>query len=192
MSVYISFLFIITSSFIINNNNNNINSILILLILYTCQIITDNNLTTSLTKYKHVIFGTTASLLISSCLQANGIINIISDIITVFIKLPSFYLFFTMHLFSSVASLFLSNVAVVSILIPAIKITCSNDNILLYKLMCCIIHGASCCFASPTGYHTNLLINSIAGYQCKDFMKVGIPLHLITSITFSITIYNIL
>jgi uncharacterized protein with PhoU and TrkA domain len=191
ISFIVSFLVIILSGFVINHNNNNINSIIILLFLYIFQIITDEDINKTFYKYKNVILGTSASLLLSRCLEYNGIIILISKFFNIIIELPNIYIYLITHLVSSFSSLFLSNVAVVSILIPVIKLSCVNKTNLIYPLTFCIIHGASCCFASPTGYHTNLIINSIAGYQCKDFIKFGFLLHIICSFTFSISMYYI-
>ena len=190
--LYTSFLVIIISGFVIKENNNNVNSIVLLLGLYICKVITDDTLCNGFLKYKNILFSTTASLLLSTCLEINGITKLISKIILYFTRFPDIYLYFLIHFFTSISSLLLSNIAVVSVLIPAAKIVCL-DNLQMYKVMVfCIIHGASCCFASPTGYHTNLIINSIAGYQCKDFIKIGLPLQIITSISFSISIYYLI
>jgi di/tricarboxylate transporter len=54
-----------------------------------------------------------------------------------------------------------------------------------------LIHGASCCFASPTGYHTNLMIQSVGGYRCRDFITLGLPLNLFCSIVVASLVYGI-
>ena len=41
-------------------------------------------------------------------------------------------------------------------------------------------------FATPIGYHTNLLIMSAGGYHFTDFLRVGIPLTVIMWLAFSI------
>jgi len=49
-----------------------------------------------------------------------------------------------------------------------------------------VIFGANMSFATPIGYHTNLLILSAGGYRFSDFMRVGIPLTLIMWLAFSL------
>lgn len=49
-----------------------------------------------------------------------------------------------------------------------------------------IIFGANMSFATPIGYHTNLLIMSAGGYRFTDFLRVGIPLTLIMWLAFTI------
>lgn len=49
-----------------------------------------------------------------------------------------------------------------------------------------VIVGANMSFATPIGYHTNLLIMSAGGYRFSDFLRVGIPLTLVMWIAFTI------
>ena len=49
-----------------------------------------------------------------------------------------------------------------------------------------VIFGANMSFATPSGYHTNLLIMSAGGYHFTDFLRVGIPLTVIMWLAFSI------
>ncbi|MFT7618701.1 MAG: di/tricarboxylate transporter [Planctomycetota bacterium] len=45
-----------------------------------------------------------------------------------------------------------------------------------------VAFGASCCFLTPIGYGTNLIVYGPGGYRFKDFLKLGLPLTLIFSI----------
>ena len=49
-----------------------------------------------------------------------------------------------------------------------------------------VIFGASCSFASPIGYQTNLLVMAPGHYRFADFMRVGTPLIIILWISFSL------
>ena len=40
--------------------------------------------------------------------------------------------------------------------------------------------AASAAFATPFGYQTNVLVYQMGGYNYLDFVRVGIPLNLIT------------
>ena len=51
-----------------------------------------------------------------------------------------------------------------------------------------VIVGANMSFATPIGYHTNLLIMSAGGYRFSDFLRVGVPLTLVMWIAFTIVI----
>jgi len=43
-----------------------------------------------------------------------------------------------------------------------------------------VMVGASASFATPIGYQTNLMVQGPGGYRFSDYMKIGIPLGLIT------------
>ncbi len=48
-----------------------------------------------------------------------------------------------------------------------------------------VLFGANMSYATPIGYQTNLLIYSAGGYKFGDFVRVGIPLTLITGFGFT-------
>ncbi|MBN2525832.1 MAG: SLC13 family permease [Deltaproteobacteria bacterium] len=47
----------------------------------------------------------------------------------------------------------------------------------------CIALSAAASFATPLGYQTNLIVYGPGGYRYTDFLKVGIPMNLLTVVT---------
>jgi di/tricarboxylate transporter len=43
-----------------------------------------------------------------------------------------------------------------------------------------VMMAGSAAFATPFGYQTNVLVYQMGGYSYVDFLKVGLPLNLIT------------
>ena len=59
-------------------------------------------------------------------------------------------------------------------------------NVPVEPFILAVIFGANMSFATPIGYHTNLLIMSAGGYRFTDFLRIGIPLTLIMWLAFTI------
>jgi di/tricarboxylate transporter len=91
------------------------------------------------------------------------------------------------HLLVSSMSLIFSNAATVSLFLNILLEIYKKDSLnnpLFQSLAFVIIHGGSSCFASPIGYHTNVMVSQYSNYRCRDFMTLGLPLHLINSVLF--------
>ena len=52
-----------------------------------------------------------------------------------------------------------------------------------------VMIGASASFATPIGYQTNLMVQGPGGYRYSDYMKIGIPLGLLTGVVAVTTIW---
>jgi di/tricarboxylate transporter len=72
-----------------------------------------------------------------------------------------------------------TNNAVAIILTPVALAIGHAANIDERPLIMAVVFGASCCFANPLGYQTNLLVFGPGGYRFKDFVKVGLPMDLL-------------
>ena len=102
-----------------------------------------------------------------------------------------FVLCIVIHLIVSAISLIFSNAATVSLFLTILVDIIKKYHIDIDSarhLALIIIHGGSSCFASPIGYHTNVMVSQYSNYQCGDFLKLGIPLHILSSIVFSFLI----
>ena len=49
-----------------------------------------------------------------------------------------------------------------------------------HAFLCRDLHGASASFSTPIGYQTNLIVQGIGNYKFTDFVRIGLPLNIIT------------
>lgn len=103
---------------------------------------------------------------------------------------PSYTELMLVHVIVSFVSLLLSNSSVVSIVLVVIMSSLEDRPALLLPYTLVTIHASSSCFASPIGYHTNIMVSGIGNYNMKDFLKLGLPLHIISSALFPFLIYR--
>lgn len=79
----------------------------------------------------------------------------------------------------------LSNNATVALLTPIAISAARLAGIDPWPLALTVIYGASCPFATPIGYQTNLLVMSPGHYRFRDYLRVGVPLIILVWIVYS-------
>lgn len=93
------------------------------------------------------------------------------------IGLISILFFFTMIMTS-----FLSNTATAIIMAPLAISTANILELSALPFIMTIMFSASLSFMTPNGYQTNTMVLTPGGYRYIDFMRVGVPLHIILGI----------
>ena len=84
-----------------------------------------------------------------------------------------------LFLLTMVLTSFITNVAAVSIAFPIAYSLSQSLGISGIPFFMIAGFGASCCYLTPVGYQTNLMVYGPGGYKFSDFFKVGIPLALL-------------
>ncbi len=83
----------------------------------------------------------------------------------------------------------MSNNATAVLLTPlAIQLTASLGFDDARPFLLAVVFGSSAAFATPIGYQTNTLVFGPGGYYFRDYMRVGLPLTVITGIVACVTI----
>jgi len=82
----------------------------------------------------------------------------------------------------------LSNVAVAVLITPVAVALATSLGVDPRPFLVGVMMAASAAFATPFGYQTNVIVFQIGGYSYMDFVRVGVPLNLITWVAAMIAI----
>lgn len=74
----------------------------------------------------------------------------------------------------------LSNAAVAVLLTPVAVALAESLGVSPRPFLVAVMMAASAAFATPFGYQTNVLVYQLGGYSYGDFVRIGLPLNLIT------------
>jgi di/tricarboxylate transporter len=72
-----------------------------------------------------------------------------------------------------------TNNAAAIIVFPIAMSTAAQLDVSYMPFVFAVMIGASCGFATPLGYQTNLMVYGPGGYRLGDFLRMGVPLNLI-------------
>lgn len=78
------------------------------------------------------------------------------------------------------ATEFLSNAAVAVLITPVAVALAESLGVDPRPFLIAVMMAASAAFATPFGYQTNVLVFQIGKYKYMDFVRVGVPLNIVT------------
>lgn len=107
------------------------------------------------------------------------------DIIRPLGPLGALIIFYGVTLF---ATELLSNATVAVLITPVAVALADGLGVDARPFLVATMMAASAAFATPFGYQTNVLIYQMAGYSYLDFVRVGVPLNLVTWVAAMIAI----
>lgn len=79
-----------------------------------------------------------------------------------------------------IATEFLSNAAVAVLITPVAVALAESLGVDPRPFLVAVMMAASAAFATPFGYQTNVLVFQTGGYSYMDFVRMGVPLNLLT------------
>ncbi len=82
----------------------------------------------------------------------------------------------------------LSNATVAVLITPIAVALAESLGVDPRPFLVAVMMAASAAFATPFGYQTNVLVYQMGGYSYMDFVKIGVPLNLITWATAMVVI----
>lgn len=96
---------------------------------------------------------------------------------------PPWVLVFGIYFFALILSELLSNNAVAALMTPVTLAIAAELGVDPRPLVIALMIGASACFATPIGYQTNTIVYAAGDYRFIDFVKIGVPLNIITGVS---------
>lgn len=137
-----------------------------------------------------VIFILAGLIPLGIAFQKTGLMTIASDYIAnMSYGLHPFLLLLVFYLATTIITEFISNAGTVVLLTPiALKVALDlgYDPV---PFVAMVMFGASTSFATPIGYQTNTMVYTAGKYSFLDFIKIGVPLNIITALTVSAGAY---
>jgi hypothetical protein len=120
-----------------------------------------------------VVIGTAMEVTGLAQAAARGLI----DVIRPFGPLGALVVLYGVTLF---ATELLSNATVAVLMTPIAVALAESLGVDPRPFLVAVMMAASAAFATPFGYQTNVLVYNMAGYRYLDFVRVGLPLNLVT------------
>lgn len=124
-----------------------------------------------------------AMVAVGEGLDHSGAVQMIVGWMEPFLRsLPPVALIFCVYLLGLILTEFLSNNAV-AVLYTPVAIALANE--LGYDprpFVVAVMFSATLAFATPIGYQTNMMVYGPGGYKFSDYVRVGVPLNIITCI----------
>ena len=120
-----------------------------------------------------------AMLTIGAALDHTGAVGmIVTAISPALAGLPPFLIVFAVFLLTTTLTELVSNNAVAVVVTPIAIGLAQAIGVDPRPLVVAVMIAASCAFATPIGYQTNMLVYGPGGYRFTDFVRAGIPLNL--------------
>ena len=153
------------------------------LVLILTGVISEENALKAIDLRTIFLFGGTLSL--AAALAETGAGELIAhSVIRALGNQPSPYLLtFTVFILCCALTNFMSNTATTALMVPiCLSIAQGMGADPRAVLMACVI-GGSCAYATPIGMPANTMVVGIGGFHFRDFVKAGLPLIGIATIT---------
>lgn len=124
-----------------------------------------------------------AMLAVGEGLDQSGAVElIVTNIAPYLANLSPFLMILAVYFLGLILTEFLSNNAVAVIYTPIAIQLAQNLGLDPRPFVVAVMFSASVAFATPVGYQTNMMVYGPGGYRFSDYMRVGIPLNIITGL----------
>jgi di/tricarboxylate transporter len=120
---------------------------------------------------------------ISSGLTNSGAANLIArELISTLMNFGPVGILAGIYFLTLIFTEVITNNAAAALMFPIALQTAQNMDVSPRPFIIAIAIAASASFSTPIGYQTNLIVQGIGNYKFRDFLKIGIPLSIITMV----------
>ena len=134
-----------------------------------------------------VLFG--AMLPMSTALEKTGASSAISSgLVATVGDAGPYVLLAAIYLATSVMTFFISNTVTAVLMSPIALAAATAQGVSAVPMLMAVTVAASMCFASPFSTPPNALVMSAGGYRAIDYVRVGLPLQIVTAIVMIIAL----
>jgi di/tricarboxylate transporter len=124
-----------------------------------------------------------AMLAVGEGLDQSGAVALMVEAVAPYLAgLSPFLLVLCVYFLGLILTELLSNNAVAVIYTPIVIELGLSLGVDPRPLVVAVMFSASVAFATPVGYQTNMMVYGPGGYRFSDFMRVGIPLNILTGL----------
>ncbi len=114
--------------------------------------------------------------------QAGSVALMVGALEPVLTDAPQWAVIAIVYFSALLLSELLSNNAVAALMGPLVIGIAAASGVPPQPLLIALMLGASACFATPVGYQTNTLVYAAGDYRFVDFVKIGVPLNILTGV----------
>lgn len=127
-----------------------------------------------------------AMLAVGAGLDHSGAVDMIVGFIAPYmVGLSPFLMILAVYLLGLILTEFLSNNAVAVVYTPIAIELAQTLGLDPRPFVVAVMFSATLAFATPVGYQTNMMVYGPGGYRFTDYLRVGLPLNIITWLTAS-------
>lgn len=162
--------------------------LVMVVILSLLKLITPRDVVTSVQFDVILLIGSAFG--VGKAITNSGLASFVAEHIVDFAKpLGIVALLTALYIITNIFTELITNSAAAVIMYPIAIEVAEMMNVHYIGMVIAVTIAASSSFITPIGYQTNLIVYGPGGYKFTDYIKVGVPLSIITMIISVITIY---
>jgi di/tricarboxylate transporter len=123
-----------------------------------------------------------ASLGVGQALETSGAAQALADVWLGAAGTNPLLALAAVYVFTNVVTEMISNNAAAVMSFPIAVATAEGLGVSLWPFVVVVMMAASCGFATPIGYQTNLMVYGPGGYRFSDYVRFGLPLNILVGV----------